>query len=73
MKRFTSTNDGEFNCTLVTSRGRTKILSFHGIKEHEHVTIPPCMTAEAGRLHRRGDGDGLLELAERAITLEVGG
>lgn len=71
MKHFKSTNDGEFCCTLVQSRGKTKTLSFHGERSHIHLQVQPNMTAEAGRLYRRGNGDDMLDFAERVIDREV--
>jgi hypothetical protein len=71
MKQFKSTNDGDFAATLVQSRGKSKSLSLHGTHSHVHITVPPHLASEAGRLMRRDSGDAMLELAERCITHEV--
>jgi len=71
MKHFTSTSDGDFSCTLVSRRGRSKMLSLHGIHEHVHLDVPPCMAAEAGRVFRRSCGDAVLEFFWRRSSSSI--
>lgn len=66
MKTFTTKDHGEFSVTMVRDT-----LSFHGVHEHVHLTVPGFMQKEGRRLMRRESGDNLLDFARLCIVHEV--